>query len=37
MNRHQIGKRLGTFVYGTDNPIEQGISELAQILFGYRE
>lgn len=37
MNRHQIGKRLGTSIYGTDNPIEQGISELAQILFGYRE
>lgn len=37
MNRNQIGKRLKTNVYISDNVIEKGISELAQILFGYRE
>ena len=35
MNRNQIGKRLKTNIYIPDNVIEQGISELAQILFGY--
>lgn len=35
MNRNQIGKRLKTNIYISDNVIEQGISELAQILFGY--
>lgn len=37
MNRNQIGKRLKTNAYIPDNVIEQGISELAQILFGYGE
>lgn len=37
MNRHQIEKRLGIKCYGSGNVIEQGISELAQIFFEYRE
>lgn len=37
MNRHQIEKRLGIKCYGLGNVIEQGISELAQIFFWYRE
>ncbi len=37
MNRHQIEKRLGIKCYDSGNVIEQGISELAQIFFWYRE
>lgn len=37
MNRNRIEKRLKINAYKPDNPIEQGISELAQIFFGYRE